>query len=293
MICGADIARSMRPPSHLPFDQFQLELSDCFRRVETLRARLGAVQDGMAAVEPERVLEIVEPFAGGFIARILDPARSLQERSRSEEALAVPPIARAGGRAAGAKNALIKPVELLAVLVALPPFLLRRRRSGLQPRLDRGILRVEIGEVGNQVLYYGLMRQRIDLDRAVFDVVHRLGAGERVLTVDVHRAGAANAFAAGAAEGEGRIDVVLDPDQAIEHHRAAVVDVDVIGVGARILPVVRIPAIDLELARLGGTRRLRPGFASGDPRVFRKCEFNHLSRLYPSLVIAGPDNPSF
>src|SRR6516225_5877686 len=129
MICGADITRSIQPPSHLPFDQFQLELSDRFRRVEALRARLGAVHDGMAAVEPERILEIVEPFAGGFIARILDPARSLQERGRSEEALAVPPIARAGGRAAGAKNALIKPVELLAVLVALPPFLLRRRRS--------------------------------------------------------------------------------------------------------------------------------------------------------------------
>src|SRR6516225_4295200 len=171
MICGADIARSIQPPSHLPFDQFQLELSDRFRRVETLRARLGAVHDGVAAVEPERILEIVEPFAGGFIARILDPARSLQERGRSEEALAVPPIARAGGRAAGANNALIKPVELLAVLVALPPFLLRRPRSALQPRLARGIMSVEIGDVADQALHHGPMRQRIALGRSTFDAM--------------------------------------------------------------------------------------------------------------------------
>src|SRR5439155_1207837 len=47
---------------------------------------------------------------------------------------------------------------LFAVLVALPPFLLRRRRGRLQPWLDRGILRVEIGQVGHQVLDHRLMR---------------------------------------------------------------------------------------------------------------------------------------
>src|SRR5689334_14282103 len=56
---------------HLPFDQLQFQLGDGFRRVEALRAGLGAVHDGVAAIKPERVLEIVEAFAGCLIARIL------------------------------------------------------------------------------------------------------------------------------------------------------------------------------------------------------------------------------
>src|SRR5689334_14733266 len=125
--------------SHLPFDQLQLELGDRLGGIETLRTGLGAVHDGVAAIEPERILEIVEALSGGLVAGVGDPARGLQQRGRTEEALAVPPIARAGGRAAGAENALIKPVELFTVLVALLPFLLRRRRGLLQPSLDRGV----------------------------------------------------------------------------------------------------------------------------------------------------------
>ena len=46
-------------------------------------------------------------------------------------------------------------------------------------------------------------------------------AGEVVGAVDVHRARAADALAAGAAEGEGGIDLVLDLDQRVQHHRPA------------------------------------------------------------------------
>src|SRR5215216_2189854 len=81
--------------SDLPLDHLQLELGDRLRRVETLRAGLGAIHDGVAAIEPERVLEIVEPLAGGLIAAVGDPARRLQERGRAEKTFAVPPIARA------------------------------------------------------------------------------------------------------------------------------------------------------------------------------------------------------
>src|SRR5258708_3364036 len=128
----------------MPLDQLQLQLGNRLGRIEAFWAGLGTVHDGVAAIEPERVLEIVEPLAGRLIARILDPARRLQQRGGPQKALAVPPIARAGGRTAGAQNALVEPVELFAILVALPPFLLRCRRGGLQPRLDRGVLRVEI-----------------------------------------------------------------------------------------------------------------------------------------------------
>src|ERR1700730_632257 len=253
------------PRLNPPLDQLQLEFGNGLGWIETLRAGLGAVHDGVAAIKPERVFEIVEPLAGGFIAAVLDPAGRLQQCGRPQEAFAVPPIARTRGRAAGAQDTLVKPVELFAVLVALPPFLLRRRRGGLQPRLDRGILRVEIGQVRHQVLYDGLMRQWIDLHRAVLHVMHRFGAGERILAVDVHGAGAADAFAAGAAERQRRVYVVLDSDQAVEDHRPAIMGVDIVGIDARVFAVVRIPAIDLELAHLGRARRFRPGLAAADP----------------------------
>ena len=50
--------------SHLPLDEHHLDLGDGLGGVEALRAGLGAIHDGVAAVEPERVLEIVEPLAG-------------------------------------------------------------------------------------------------------------------------------------------------------------------------------------------------------------------------------------
>ena len=122
-----------------PLDHHALDLGDGLGGVEALRAGLGAVHDGVAAVEPERVLEIVEPLAGRLVAAVLEPAVGLQQRGRAEEALAVPPVARAGGRAAGAQDALVEAVELLAVLVALLPLLLRggRRRSAATARSTR------------------------------------------------------------------------------------------------------------------------------------------------------------
>ena len=45
-----------------------LGLGDCARRVELFRASLRAVHDRMAAIQPERVLQLVQSLAGGFIA---------------------------------------------------------------------------------------------------------------------------------------------------------------------------------------------------------------------------------
>src|SRR3546814_6021347 len=67
-----------------------------------------------------------------------------------------------------------------------------------------------------------------------------------VCSSDLHRAGTANPFAAGTAERQCRIDLVLDLDQRIEHHRPALVHVHLVGVHARILAGVRLVAIDLE-----------------------------------------------
>src|SRR3546814_6339388 len=74
---------------------------------------------------------------------------------------------------------------------------------------------------------------RSDLHVA-FDVGDWLGAGERVGAVDVHGAGAAHTFTAGAPEGEGRVRLVLDLDQRVQNHRRAAVEIDFVGIHPRV-----------------------------------------------------------
>src|SRR3984893_19222968 len=198
--------------SCLAFNHHAPDPGNRLGRVEILGACLCAIHDGVAAVKPERIFQIVQALACCLVAAVLDPATRLQKCSRAEKTLAVPPIAGAGGRAARAQDAFIEAVKLLSILVALFPFLRRGGRDGLQPGLDGSVLGVEIAQIRDEVLHHGLMWQWIDLHLA-FDLRCRLGACERVRAADVHRAGSAHAFPAGPAEGQGRIDVVLDPDK--------------------------------------------------------------------------------
>ena len=121
------------------------------------------------------------------------------------------------------------------------------------------------------------MRQRIDLHVAL-DLIEAIDAGERVDPVDIHRAGPADALATGPAEGQRRVDLILDLDESVQNHRAACVHVDEIGVDAGQLARFLIPAIDLEGPDIGRAFRLRPGLALGDLRVLRECEFSHCLR---------------
>jgi len=63
---------------HLPLDHHALDLGDGLGGVEALGAGLGAIHDGMAAVEPERILEIVEAVTGRLVAAVLQPAVGLK-----------------------------------------------------------------------------------------------------------------------------------------------------------------------------------------------------------------------
>src|SRR4029077_5850596 len=105
------------------------------------------------AIEPERVLELIEPLAGGLVAAVGDPAIGLQQHRRPEIALAIPPIARARRRAAEAQNALPQPVELGALLFRLQALAIRRGRARrLQPWPDRLVLRDDVRLVADQLL---------------------------------------------------------------------------------------------------------------------------------------------
>src|SRR5690606_26641728 len=257
----------------LPRQHQLLDLADRLGRVQALRAGARAVEDGVAAVQLERILEVVQARAGVLVAAVDDPAVGLQQHGRAEVAVAVPPVARAAGGAAAAQDAFVQAVELGAILLRLQPLAIGGRRAlGADPRLDRSVLRVEVGHVRDQVLDHPHRRQRVDRHRALAldrrplragveralrlaGLLDRADAGQRVGAVDVHRARAADALAAGAAEGQGRVDLVLDLDQRVQDHRPALVQVDLVGVQARVLVVVRAPAIDLELAhalRAGG-----------------------------------------
>src|SRR3546814_7489273 len=90
-------------------------------------------------------------------------------------------------------------------------------------------------------------------------LLDRADAGQRVGAVDVHRARTADALAAGAAEGQRGVDLVLDLDQRVQDHRPALVEVDLVGIGARVIVVVRAPAIQLEPAHAGGAGRRGEG----------------------------------
>ena len=94
---------------------------------------------------------------------------------------------------------------------------------------------------------------------------------------DVHRATAADSLAAGAAERERGIDLVLDLDQRVENHRAAGVHVHFIGVHARVRARIRIEAVDDELADVfrAGRRRVRLAGGLVDLRIRGKRELNH------------------
>src|SRR3569833_3664610 len=91
--------------SALPLDEHFLDLCNRTRWIEVLGAHIGAIHDGVAAIEPERILELVEPLARRLVAAVDNPTISGEERRWAQKAVAIPPIARAGGRAARTENA--------------------------------------------------------------------------------------------------------------------------------------------------------------------------------------------
>src|SRR5688572_33428250 len=93
--------------SDRPLDQQLLGLRDRLGRIEALGADVGAVHDRVAAIEAEGILQLVEPLARHLVAAVGKPAIGLEQDRGAEELLRIPPIAGAGGGAAGAQYALV------------------------------------------------------------------------------------------------------------------------------------------------------------------------------------------
>src|ERR1700747_844113 len=77
------------------FGHHPLSVADRLRGIQPLRAGLRAVHDRVAAIEPERILEAVEPLTRALIAAVGKPAIGLQQDRRTEILVLVPPVARA------------------------------------------------------------------------------------------------------------------------------------------------------------------------------------------------------
>src|SRR3984957_12129626 len=82
-----------------------LDFADGLGGIEILRARFGAIHDGMAAIQPKRILEVIEAIPGRLIPAVDYPAVGRQQRRGPQVPIAVPPIAGAAGGTAGAQNA--------------------------------------------------------------------------------------------------------------------------------------------------------------------------------------------
>src|ERR1019366_162093 len=220
---------------------------------------LGTVHDGVTAVEAEWVLQRIQALTGHFIATIRDPTPSLQKHSWAKIAIRVPPIAWAGGRAASAEDTLVIAVQILAILLRLQPLARSRRgRLRLNPGLNRSVLREKLSEVRYQVFYHWHVRERVDL-HVTLNIVAMTRASKRISSPDIHRAGAAHALAAGAAESQRRIDFILDLDKYIENHRPTLGHADLVGVEAWSLTIVGIPTINVKATQIPFTRRRPPG----------------------------------
>lgn len=100
-----------------------LNLGNGLAWIQSLRADLGAVHDCLAPVQLEGIVELLDPLVRCLIPAVDDPSVSLQQDGRAEVAIAVPPVARAARAAARAKDALVKTVQLIPVLLGLVNFL--------------------------------------------------------------------------------------------------------------------------------------------------------------------------
>src|SRR5690606_29157014 len=93
----------------------------------------------------------------------------------------------------------------------------------------------------------------------------------------VHGARPADALAAGAAEGQRRVDGVLDVDQGVQDHRAARLGVHLIGVPARVAAGLGVIAVDAERSRRAARRRGVVA-ALADPGVLGEHKLDHQTR---------------
>ena len=205
------------------------------RRVQALRTSASAVENRVATVERERVLQTLTTLSTMRVTRVSHPAVSLHEDGRAKVRVTIPPVRWACRCTASTENALVQTIEMAALFWALQILATARwRASRLQVWLNTAVLLVELCEIRNQVLDNVSVWERVNvaLTRIAIDAAQ---ASERVHTINVHRTASANTLTARATESQGRVLFVLDLQKRIKNHRSGLVQVDVVGFHVRLL----------------------------------------------------------
>lgn len=200
----------------------------------------------MATIQLVFIVDGLQPLLGILITTVSYPPVSMKKGSRAKIRFRVPPIARAGSAATGTKNTLIHPVKLLPILLTLQNLLpLRLRRIlPLQPRFNTFVLVIKISHIHHQILNHEHMRQRGDRRRPSTRIGDLGETREPVTSIDVHGAGTADPLATRSAEGEGRVDLVLDLDESVEDHGPTFLEIDLVVFQLRLRGAVRVPPVD-------------------------------------------------
>jgi hypothetical protein len=229
-----------------------LDLSNSKTGVKSLGAGLGAVHDGVAAVQGEGVLKSMATLGSELVSAINHPAVSLHQDGGSEVLVRVPPVRGARCGTASAKNTLVKTIQLLAILNRLQVLTFGLGSLLLQERLNRLVLSIKLCQIRNEILDNVGVGQGVDLCGFAVNLDFA-NASQGVTTTNVHGAGSADTLAARATEGQGGIDLVLDFDQCIKDHGSAVLHVDLVRLQLGLLSrLVRVPSVDLEGLDLPG-----------------------------------------
>lgn len=70
---------------------------------------------------------------------------------------------------------------------------------------------------------------------------------QRIHTIDIHRTAPTDTLATAPSEGQCRVDLVLDPDQSIQHHGSGLVQIQGVALHPRLGGwLVGVPSVDVE-----------------------------------------------
>jgi len=246
-----------------------LDLSNGLSGIQVLWTNLGTVHNGVATIQLEGIVQIVQSFLCHLVTRILDPSVRLHQNSRPEVLVGIPPVTGTRCRATGTKNTFVHSIELGTIFLRLEVFSLKlgvsvlARKSSLgcrcvvvvvtvisclQPGLDGSILFIEIAHVRDQILQDVHVRKRIYFGGSLGVVINVGETRQSVASLNVHGAGTTDSFTATSAKGETGILFVLDLDEGIQNHGTAIIQIH--GIRAQIWLLVVlfwVPSIDLKV----------------------------------------------
>jgi len=117
----------------------------------------------------------------------------------------------------------------------------------LQIWFDGLVLLVEECEIRDDIFDDICVRERVDLGLLLGVCRNAAQTSQSIDTINVHRTASTNALSATPSEGQGGIDLILNSDQRIQHHRTRLLQVQSIALHARLRCwLIGIPSVDVE-----------------------------------------------